>query len=56
LYHKSNSKLSWKGLLGTDALAYFNRISVTKKKGFITLTSGTNVIRLFTFAINEFSW
>jgi len=33
-----NISLLWKGLRGTNTLAYFASLSVTKKKKFYTLT------------------
>jgi len=44
------SLASWKGLVRTNAPAYLARLLATKKKSFITLTPGANVIKLFSFA------
>ncbi len=40
--------------MGTNVLAYFASASVMKIKSLITLTPGTNVIKLFTAVIYEF--
>jgi hypothetical protein len=41
-----NVRLDWKGIA---YLAYLASSSATKKKSFITLTSGLNVAKLFLF-------
>ncbi len=43
----ANVRLGWKGLPGTNALAYFASSSATEKKVFVTLEPGANVIKLF---------
>jgi len=37
----------------TNALAYLATASVTKEKGFIRLTPGVNVIKLFYFIADD---
>jgi hypothetical protein len=44
---------SGKGLPGINTLAYLASSSVMKKKGFITLTPGVNVMKLFSFAADD---
>jgi hypothetical protein len=51
----TNIGLSQKVLVGANALAYLLRAVVAKKKSFITLTSGTNVIKIFTAVSYECS-
>ena len=47
----TNFRLVWKGLPGTNALAYYEKSSLAVVKSFITLATeaiaGTNVIKLF---------
>jgi hypothetical protein len=43
----------WKGLPGRNTLAYFSSLSVAKKQVFITLTTGVNVIKRFSFAADD---
>jgi len=50
----ANIGLGWRGLPGTNTLAYFVTLSVTKKK-VLTLTLGPNVIKLFMPIIDECS-
>jgi hypothetical protein len=40
-------RLGWKGLLGTDTLAYYENSQITDMKSFITLAPGFNVTKLF---------
>jgi hypothetical protein len=40
-------RLSWKGLPGTNALAYYEHLQVTDVKRFIIFGKGANVIKLF---------
>jgi len=47
----ANVKPGWKGLEGTDALAYFAILLVTKIQSFLSVTPETNVIKLFKAAI-----
>jgi len=35
----TNIRLSWKGLLGTNALAYYEKSQLTAVKSFITLAT-----------------
>jgi hypothetical protein len=44
----TNIRLAWKGLTGTNTLAYYENSSITKVKSFITMCSGVNLIKLFT--------
>jgi hypothetical protein len=49
--------LDWpKKLPMANTLAYFNTIVVTKKKSFFTITTGTNVIKLFMAVSYAFSY
>ncbi len=43
----ANIILGWKGLPGTNALAYYEKAQLTAVKSFITLAPGPNVIKLF---------
>ncbi len=43
----ANIRIDWKGLPGTNEVDYLAFSSVTKKKSFITLTTGVNVTKLF---------
>jgi hypothetical protein len=45
--------LGWKSLLGTNALAYFVFLSVTKKERFIALRFEVNVIKPFLSSLTE---
>jgi hypothetical protein len=47
----TNIRLSWKGLAGTNALAYYEKSSLKAVKSFITLATGVNVIKLFSIAL-----
>jgi hypothetical protein len=49
----ANFRLSWKGLPRTNTLAYLTSLSSTKKKVFVTLTPGVNVIKLFFFIADD---
>jgi hypothetical protein len=62
----SNIRLGWKGLPGTNTLAYYTQILITTVKSFITLTpgqsfplvillAGANFIKLFTVVSYDFS-
>jgi hypothetical protein len=42
----ANIRLSWKGLAGTNAQAYYEKSQLTAVKSFITLATGVNVIKL----------
>ncbi len=44
-----NIRLCWKGLLGTNTLAYYENSQITGMKSFITLAQGFNVTNLFFF-------
>ncbi len=39
-----NIRLAWKGLLGTNTFSCCTVASLTKKKGFMTLTTGHRVV------------
>jgi hypothetical protein len=43
----ANIRLGWKGLTGTNTLAYFASSSLTKKKDFLMLITAANFIKLF---------
>jgi hypothetical protein len=43
----ANIRLGWKGLPGTNNLAYYKYSKITPVKSFITLGLGVNVIKLF---------
>ncbi len=43
----ANIRLGWKGLPGINALAYYEKSSLTAVKFFITLATGVHVINLF---------
>ena len=51
----SDIRLGWKGLPGTNSLAYYERSYLTAVKSFITLRPGPNVIKLFMSVIYGFS-
>jgi hypothetical protein len=40
-------RLGWKGLPGTNTLAYYENLLITDRKSFITLDPGVNFIKLF---------
>ncbi len=48
----TNIRLNWKGLPGTNAVAYFVAASVTEEKSFIKIKIGVNVKKLF-FSITD---
>jgi hypothetical protein len=50
----ANIRLGWKSLPGTNALAYYENLSITDKKVFITLASGAKVTKRF-FFVSEVS-
>ncbi len=41
----TNIRLGWKGLLGTNALAYYEKSQLTSVKSFVTLTPGVALDR-----------
>ncbi len=41
-------RIGWKGLPATRTLAYYEHYESTALKGFITLSSGPKIIKLFT--------
>ncbi len=43
----TNITLGWKGLPGINALAYYEKSSLTAVKSFITLATGLNLMKLF---------
>jgi len=43
----------WKGLPGTNTLAYYPGELVTNEKSSIRLTPGVNVIKLFSFLTDD---
>ena len=49
----SNSKTDCKGFPRTNTLAYLASLSVMKKKSFMALTPGVNVIKLFSFVTDD---
>ncbi len=51
----ANIRLGWKGLPGTNVLAYNKKLYLTAVKSFITLVLGANVIKLFTVISYNFS-
>ena len=51
----TNITLVWKGLPGTNTLAYYESSKITDVLSFITLPPGPNVIKLFTAVIYECS-
>ncbi len=51
----TNNSLGWKGLSGTNTLAYYENLEITDRKSFITLGSGVKVLKLFSLIIYEFS-
>jgi hypothetical protein len=46
-------RLGWKGLPGTNTLAYYENSLITDRKSFITLGPGGNVIKLFSFITDD---
>ncbi len=44
-------RLDWKGLPGTNTLAYLASMLEMKTKSFMTMTLGPNLIKLFTVVI-----
>ncbi len=49
----ANIRLGWKGSSWKNALAFIAPCTVTKKKSFITLTTGFNVTKLFSSVTDE---
>jgi hypothetical protein len=49
----TNIRLGWKGLPGTNALAYYEKFVNYCRKMFMKLTPGANVIKLFTDVFYE---
>ncbi len=43
----TNIRLGWKGLPGTNALDYYERLQLTAVKSLITLATDDNLIKLF---------
>jgi hypothetical protein len=43
----ANVRLGWKGLPGTNIIAYYKHFKITDKKSFIAMGPGANVIKLF---------
>jgi hypothetical protein len=39
----SNIRLDWKGLPGTNTLAYYEHLCITEEKSFITLAQGQSI-------------
>ncbi len=52
-YAQVFAQLGSKSSLGTNALAYYKRSSITDAKSVMTLTPGANVIKLLTPIIYE---
>jgi hypothetical protein len=49
----ANIRLCWKGLPGTNALAYYEKSLHTAVKSFITLAPGVNPINILFFATDN---
>jgi hypothetical protein len=47
----TNLRLGWRGLPGTNTLAYYKNSLIADRKSFITLASDLNVIKLFLSAM-----
>jgi hypothetical protein len=47
----ANNIVGWKGLPGTNTLAYYELSQIRYVNGFITLGPGVNLIKLFTVVI-----
>ncbi len=47
----TNIRLGWRGLPGTNTLAYYENPEITVVKSLIVLTPGACVIKLFTAVI-----
>ncbi len=45
----TNIRLGWKGLPGTNILAYYEKSQLTAVKSFVTLAPGVNAIKLYFF-------
>jgi hypothetical protein len=45
--YQANARLGWKCLLGTNPLAYYENLNLTRVKSFIRVTPRANVIKLF---------
>jgi len=43
----ANIRLGWKGLPGTNTLAFYEHSSIAEANSFITLRPGPNIIKLF---------
>jgi hypothetical protein len=48
-----DNRLGWKGLPGTNTLAYYENSKIMAVKSFITLAPGVNVIRALNFITYE---
>ena len=51
----TNIGQGWKKVPGTNALAYYENLKLTAIKSFITLATGTFVVKLFTAVIYDCS-
>jgi len=51
----ANIRLGWKGLPGTNTLAFYEHSSIAEANSFITLRPGPNVIKLFSSVNYRFS-
>ncbi len=49
----TNIRQSWKGLTGTNTMAYYKCSEITAVKSFIVMTPGVNVIKLFSFIADD---
>jgi hypothetical protein len=48
----TNNRLCWKGLTGTNTLAYYEKSELTAVKSFLTLATGASIIELLFFVKN----
>jgi hypothetical protein len=49
----TNIRLAWKGLPGTNTPPYYEKLKLMSIKSFITLATGVNVIKLFSFVTDD---
>jgi hypothetical protein len=49
----TNIRLGWKGLSGTNTLAYYKKPQITAVISFIVQDPGVNVIKLFFFVADK---
>ncbi len=55
LVFQVNVRLDWKVIASTNTLAYLASLTVMEENSSITLTPGSNVIKLFTTVNYDFS-